>query len=200
MNIKDYIIKIISIGVKIMVFDNETYHHIMNKLKSENIEHFTFRSTTDRPLKVCINGLPSDFTEDEIKSGLQLQGINSSDIFSVHPIYFKTPYKTTTFKYFLVKFNNTNVKMQMLHKIKHIHQTAIRFTHYTTTRNITQCRRCQMFGHGSSHCNKIFKCSKCSANHPTTECKSDPANYNVQTVERHILQLLKTVRNLRNTK
>lgn len=178
LNITNYLIKIISIGIKIMLYDNENYHNLLDKLKANNTEHFTFRSVIDRPLKVCITGLPSDFIHDDIITGLQQNNIEKDNIISIHSIYKKLPDTTTVFKYFLIKFKNNQVKMQMLHKIKHIHHTAVRFSHYSNNSSLpTQCRRCQMFGHGSSHCNKTIKCGKCSANHLTSECNLDPASY-----------------------
>ena len=84
-----------------------------------------------------------------------------------------------------------SVDLKDLRKIKYIYYLKIRWERYRNTRRVTQCHRCQMFGHGTNHCHNKPRCVKCRENHLTINCDkkkeekpqcincmgSHPANY-----------------------
>lgn len=169
--ITEYRIKLLSIGIKVTLFDTAVSHSLMNILKTSAIEFFTFSDRNLNPLKVILSGLPS-LKIDEIKSELISVGISEEFIIEIislqrkeksHNIHNSTNY--------LIKFDRSKITMKFILGIKSMYNIIIRWFPYVSYRTgPTQCRRCQMYGHGTSHCNKIVKCLKCGGSHSTDSC------------------------------
>lgn len=171
--ITDYKLKLLSIGIKVTPGDIIVSKTLTNLLKTSEIEFFTFSDRSLNPLKVILSGLPP-IQIDEIKTELISLGISKELIFEIislqrkdkqHNIHNNTNY--------LIKFDKTKITMKFILGIKSMFNIIIRWFPYISYRNgPTQCRRCQMYGHGTSHCNKIVKCLKCSGGHTTDTCNA----------------------------
>ena len=76
----------------------------------------------------------------------------------------------------MVTTEEENVKC--LVKTRHVHNIIIKWQRMVK-KGITQCHRCQQFGHISLNCLNKFRCVKCSLDHGPGECKrntdDDPA-------------------------
>lgn len=60
----------------------------------------------------------------------------------------------------------------ILRNIKTINSIVVKWFPYTNIRRgPTQCRNCQMYGHGTSFCYRKSKCFKCGEDHLTSDCK-----------------------------
>lgn len=169
--ITEYKIKLLSIGIKVTLFDATVSHTLMNILKTAAIEFFTFSDRNLNPLKVILSGLPS-LKIDEIKTELINVGISEECIIEIISLQRKEKshniHNTTNF---LIKFDRSKITMKFILGIKSMYNIIIRWFPYVSYRSgPTQCRRCQMYGHGTSHCNKIVKCLKCGGTHLTDAC------------------------------
>ncbi|KAL1138508.1 hypothetical protein AAG570_008571 [Ranatra chinensis] len=51
-----------------------------------------------------------------------------------------------------------------------IYSHYVQVQKYTTEEAVTQCYRCQLFGHSSRNCNLQQKCVRCAGNHRASEC------------------------------
>ncbi|KAL1138509.1 hypothetical protein AAG570_008572 [Ranatra chinensis] len=51
-----------------------------------------------------------------------------------------------------------------------IYSHYVQVQKYTTEEAVTQCYRCQLFGHSSRYCNLQQKCVRCAGNHRASEC------------------------------
>lgn len=49
----------------------------------------------------------------------------------------------------------------------------VRVEKYISTNPVTQCYRCQLFGHSSKFCHLNIKCVRCAGNHPVSQCKRE---------------------------
>lgn len=56
-------------------------------------------------------------------------------------------------------------------KIRYIQHTRIHWDKYTSTKKITQCHRCQAWGHATTNCFAEPSCLKCAGKHITSDCK-----------------------------
>lgn len=171
-NIENYKIKLISVGIKVTLSDivvNDKFKKILSDTK---IEYFTFSNRDTNPLKVILTGLPT-FTTDELKAELINCGIEAECILEILPLQHK---ETRTYNVhknvnYLIKFDKTKMNMQNVNKIKSLFSIIIRWFPYVNYRSgPTQCRNCQMYGHGTSHCARLQRCLKCGGSHPVEEC------------------------------
>lgn len=169
LSISKFQLKITSIGIKINIFSEQDKEKLKNKLLDLDIEHFTFCGISNRPLKVIITGLPNEFSTDDVKDGIVANGIKSDDIQKIQPIHDKD--NKNNIKYHIVHFNKQNVSFRTVQSMKDINHVIIRIFPYRNTKSYpTQCRRCQMFGHGTSHCFRKLKCVKCGGSHDSLGC------------------------------
>lgn len=56
------------------------------------------------------------------------------------------------------------VNLLQLNRVR-LNHTVVKWTRNIKKKGVTQCRRCQNFGHGSRNCNVAYKCSKCGNSH-----------------------------------
>lgn len=150
--------------VRVQTRTLEDFHKLKDGLKTDNEEFYSFTLKSDKPKKSVIRGLPvldiqeihNDLTEKEFK------------IISIFKLKGKDGLPTKTPLY-LIHFDpctDTN-KIKQITDVCHC---KIKIEKYTTNKNITQCFRCQQFGHAASNCNKQFKCVKCAGDHETASC------------------------------
>lgn len=180
LNIKNFLIKLCSIGLKVTLNELSDYKKLQQHLVNQKVEHFTYRSPSDKLLKVILNGLPKGTDIDEIKQSLTDNEYTSKDI-KIEDILEVTeliPKKGSLHNgLYLLKFNANNTKLKTLQKIKSINHVIISFRiHIPKRTSPTQCRRCGMYGHGTSFCSKTLRCLKCGEPHESVNCKVPDAN------------------------
>lgn len=81
-NIKNYKIKLISVGIKVTLPDVETNEKLKKNLSDNKFEYFTFSNRDTNPSKVILTGLPV-FTSQELKTELTDCGITSESILEI---------------------------------------------------------------------------------------------------------------------
>lgn len=171
-NVTKYNIKLLSIGSKIFFENDNDLITISNALKQINVEHFTYASKDIKTYKVVLAGLPEIPTElitEELKS------------LNVHPgqiiqMTLKNPNPHRAL--YLVHLNGKENTFQDIQKIKSICHTLVKWTKYKPkARNVTQCRNCTMYGHGTRNCFRKPVCSLCaSSEHDQQSCPLNNLN------------------------
>lgn len=171
-NITNYKIKLISVGIKVTLPDIESNIKLKKNLSDKKIEYFTFSNRETNPFKVILTGLPV-FTTEELKAELIYCGIDTESILEVLPLQHKEQRSYNVHKNvnYLIKFDRLKVNLQVVNKIKSLFSIIVRWYPYVNNRSgPTQCRRCQMYGHGTSHCSRVERCLKCGGNHSADDC------------------------------
>lgn len=159
--------KIISIGCKIFCQTTEDYDKVINYLKNNNIKFFCYAKTEDKPFKVILKGLP-DFEIDELRNILSVEKIHMPT--SIKKLKQTTGGKPISSQIYLFYFKR-DVKFGELRKIRSIYNIIISWERQLPRRyGPTQCRNCQMYGHGTSHCYMDTKCMMCGAAHKIIDC------------------------------
>lgn len=167
----NYQIKLISVGIKITLFNNVCYDNLKKHLIEQKIEHFTYSNRDTVPLKVILTGLPQ-MTSSELKAELIIAGLLPEEILEILPLkYDEKNHNIHKNINYLIKLDKSKIKIQELKKIKSLFNIIIRWYPHVNYRNgPTQCRRCQMYGHGTSHCGRIIRCLKCGGDHSADAC------------------------------
>lgn len=170
-NIIEFKIKLISLGVKLTLINLESYNKVKIILQNNKIEHFSFSSRDQNPLKIILTGLP-EMKSDDLKDELIKNKIESEIILEIIPLKLnERNYNVNKNINYLFKFDKDKIKFNDICRIKSLFNVIVRWYPYVNNRKgPTQCRNCQMYGHGTSHCGKLTKCMKCGKNHKAENC------------------------------
>lgn len=77
---------------------------------------------------------------------------------------------------YLITLDNPTV-LKEITKIKHIFQIEVQWDKYNKKQKITQCYKCQRFGHGRNNCHRMVVCMRCAKNHETKDCPTPNENH-----------------------
>lgn len=158
----------VSGGMQITASTENDFRKMTSFLKSKNIEYHTFSLPSEKQLRVVIRGLPQGFSNEEIHDELTASGFHPITVSRLikgrgnksqpMPLIFVTLPKTDKDIYNLRWLCYTSIKVESKH----------------TTSRISQCYRCQRYGHSQTHCNAIPKCVGCAESHFSYECPNKP--------------------------
>jgi hypothetical protein len=146
----------------ITAFSSTDKKSIIEKLKLQQLQHFTFTENEDRHLMFVLLGhheSSTDYLLDELKRNnipaVKVSKINAS---IANPL-------------FLVSFDKNSVTLsdQFQHNI--LDGLKIKWDrHKPKSRCPTQCKRCQRFGHAAVNCQLPYRCMKCCNTHEPGKC------------------------------
>ena len=167
--IKDFFIKKISIGIKILCDSIDSFNKIKSILVENDCQFFTHDQKADKMFKAVIYGLDRKSGE-EVKTELNSLGFKCIDVKCVTKNY-DGGYTDTIY---IVNFENGSVKLfELRTKCKSLFRTIIKWDYQRKLKNKpVQCRNCQMYGHGERGCNIKSMCGFCAGKHRTDECKN----------------------------
>jgi hypothetical protein len=163
----NYTIKYMSIGTKIQLNNIDVYKKLLSALNTANIEFFTHDLNPDRFDKYILSGIPK-FPIQEIIDSLkeyQIEPLEIREISQKNKRFDEEGSYVVTFKHGATKIIN-------LAKTKINHTVPKWRIFQKSSNNITQCRRCQLLGHGMRNCYLQPKCAKCGMDHMTDVCTS----------------------------
>lgn len=173
LNITVYGIKYTTIGIKINLSTSDDYKAVVNKLNigdnGVKLNYFTYRSPDEKDLKFVLKGLPLVNELDIIKTALSKENILCDNI---KIMKIKNPRYSNQCNY-LLYFKKGSININDIRKVKKINNVEIFWQYYQHPQGPTQCRNCQLHGHGSQHCKLSPKCVKCGGPHLSHECNID---------------------------
>lgn len=155
--------------------DHQTF---VGYLKSHQFSYYTYDTKNARPFKVVLKGLSNDQTVDEIKNELNvLLGFAPSQVILMKK---KSNGNNSrlglTSQFYLIHFNRNEVNnLKILDKVHFLFNVRVKWEHFKrhggNGQHLTQCRRCQAFGHGTDHCGQVPKCMVCGeSSHNKDNC------------------------------
>jgi len=168
-NINKFLLKKISIGVKIVSENIDSLNLAMSALKEKNVPYYTHDRAENKSFKVVLFGLDNK-SSDEVKSALIALNLKCTDVKAVTKTY--ENYKDTLY---IVTFEIGSVRLDDLRRnVKALFKTIVRWEHKRKSKNnVVQCRNCQMYGHGERGCSIKTKCAVCAGGHRTTDCNNE---------------------------
>lgn len=168
LNLSDYSIKKMSIGIKINCESLESRESLREALKRKNWQFYTHDLPAMRSFKVMLYGL-HELNTDVVKNELISIGLKCQNVKII-----KKQYAQFIDIFYLVYLDIGSVRLNELKQnTRSIFRTQVKWDFARRPKNkITQCYNCQMYGHGEKNCNIKTHCANCSENHGTNECKS----------------------------
>lgn len=171
--------------IKINCTTSETYRKLVAFLKGNNIVHHTYQLKEERAYRVVIKYLHYSVNTKEIESQLTLMGHKVRNVINGRHRVTKQPLNI-----FFVDLEPASNNKD-IYNINMIQNKTVVIEPPRRNKGLTQCFRCQQYGHTKTYCNRPFVCVKCGGSHSTESCRkpnttpakcalcdgSHPANY-----------------------
>lgn len=166
LQIKEFRVKLTSVGHYIFVENPEDHKKIREKFSETHTPYYSHDLPEDRVAKVVLKGL--DLMEVKvIELELKELGFPPVDIKIITPKQTKYVGHVN----YLIYFKRDSTNLKNVYQTKSINHTIVHWEPFRPSRNsITQCRRCQRYGHGTKHCQMPERCVYCSKSHDSSKC------------------------------
>lgn len=153
---------------RIIIFSKCQKDHeiICRTLKTNKIEFHTYTLPSQKLLKMVLKDVAPNLTCDEILESLTDQNLN---VESVRQMSKKEGDKKIPFPIYVVTFKAGTVLQEVLGTRK-VCEYLAKWEKYKNSEGVTQCYKCQSFGHTAPNCNKLPKCVRCTEQHNVKEC------------------------------
>ncbi|GIX84003.1 nucleic-acid-binding protein from transposon X-element [Caerostris darwini] len=145
--------------------DTETLHATITKyLDNTNVPYYIITPKNLRPLKAVLRGLPINTDLDAIKNELTELKFQVINIYQLK----KRDQARTPMPLFQIQLAPTD-NLEEIWALDSLLFTKITIEKYNKE-GISQCHRCQLFGHSSTNCKLSIKCVKYADQHLTKDC------------------------------
>lgn len=128
----------------------------------------TFLLPEKKTLKTVVRGVPTEVSEPDIMA--ELQALNFP-VLQVRRMKVGTDKRPIPLVMVELEKNEDG---KNIYDLTHIFYLKVRESEEETLRRtgkVSQCHRCQQFGHASNCCRAPPKCVKCAGDHLTSTCK-----------------------------
>lgn len=161
------------------------FKSLLEFLTKRSYKFFTYDTKTERMFKVVLKGLASGESLAEIKNELKkLLGIEPVQVIKMK---MKSrpgdSRKGISNDFYLVHFKSSELNnLKALEKASLMLHVRVKWEHFRKSGEnfLTQCRKCQGWGHGTKNCHMIAKCMNCGdSSHAKDNCpvKDDPKKF-----------------------
>ena len=158
-------------GMKYHTGNRADYDKLYTILQAENIPFFSHEPRATKALNIVIKGLPVKVEANDLKQELEhlhytIEHVRQITVADAAPdgTLFRRPVPI-----WVVTLPNTEESRQ-IYNLKDINQHTLRVESYKPNPRVTQCHRCQEFGHTSRRCNLKVQCVKCGQDHLFANC------------------------------
>ena len=166
--ITNYHIKLTSVGVNIFCYSADDFKKARNLLISNECQFFTHDLKEETTFRIVLSGL-EEMDVNDLKNELAFNQINPVEIKLLIPKQRRYHHHAN----YILHFKRGCTSLQELQKVKALFNTIVRWSPFRRYNNqTTQCRRCQLPGHGTRNCNLAPKCRNCAESHLTENCKA----------------------------
>lgn len=166
----------------------EDHQTVMEELKKSNFQFHSYTKPEEKPKSLVVKGIPPNVLTSEITADLTNKGFTVSSVTQItQPAIEDKNLPERKLPVFHVKFApSTNVSD--VYKVKRLCYCVVSWGKFNKPKRITQCYKCQSFGHVSANCYKKPKCVKCAGEHNTKECpqKENPVLRCANCGENHV--------------
>ena len=145
--------------VTIITFDRLEKMNIIKFLHTKNLTCHTYTDVEDKKRTYVIKGLDGEWSEEEVREDIESKGVS----------LLKLSKMRSTANFYIATTAN-NILLKDMQNIKHILHTKIRIEVYINKKQITQCKRCQRWGHVMANCTNLWTCVRCGDLHASYLC------------------------------
>lgn len=135
-------------------------------LETQNIPFHTYQLKEDKQLKVVIKGIPTEISVDEIKEDLIQKQL---PVLKVTRMHRRQNDQKIDLKCVIVQLPRTDQGKQIFALTSTLH-LRVKIENYRARNEISQCYRCQQFGHAANGCRAQPLCNKCAGLHFHHQC------------------------------
>ena len=164
---------------KIQVKSESHFRIVIQDLKANNKNYYTYQLKSSKGISVVIKGIESDVDPEEIKNALGEMGFHARAVIN---IVNKNKVSQPMFKVDLLPGLN-NLKKNEAHpiyKLQFLLHRRITVEPPHPRNGPVQCSNCQEFGHTRTYCTLRPVCVACGEKHRTSECQEKvPKDKNV---------------------
>ncbi|KAL4141492.1 hypothetical protein QTP88_004122 [Uroleucon formosanum] len=150
--------------LKIMTTNPTSYRTLIHFLKQQNAEYHTYQLKEDKPTRVVIRNLHPTTSTALIKSELEQRLFEVRQVTNVLHKINKHPLPL-----FFVDLEPT-IHSNDIYKLTSFIHTKIKVEEPYKPKNISQCIKCQEYGHTKSYCGYSARCVRCGSNHASSDC------------------------------
>lgn len=193
--------------IRLMLKTSNAYRVIVKYLDEKKINFHTYQMKQERAYRVVVKNLHFSTPIELIKREIEKLGHKVRNVSNIRSRVTGVPLSI----FFVDLEPNTNNKN--IYNERYLFNAVVKIEPPLKNNDIVQCYRCQQFGHTKTYCRKLFKCVKCSLNHPTADCKKElntpprcsnclqehTASYKGCEIYRKLLQKRNLIRRQNNT-
>lgn len=148
------------------------YTVMRKKLEAAQMSFHTYSMGSEKPVVSILKGLPSNISTLEIKEELvndcKLNDLEVKQFIKKQEINGKkSEFKLPIFS---VKFEK-NTKVADIKKVRNLCCSKITWEKNFSSSLVTQCYKCQAFGHIAKNCFRKEVCANCAGDHSTLSCE-----------------------------
>lgn len=140
-------------------------------LEEEKREYFTFTPKEEKVKSLILKGLDTDDDPEEILRCLKNSENENIEFISVKRFKTKHSIKNNYETALFIVQCTYNTKLSEIYKIRVVENRIIKWEKIIKNNIISQCTKCQRFGHTASNCKLQYRCVKCGQNHETSQCE-----------------------------
>jgi len=158
----DFHIKFTNNNTNLYIHTQEKYSQYKETLAKSKVPFHTYSNKSEKTHAFVVHGFWNEPEPEEITAALNER----------HEIPVIKTYRMSTRKrplYMVV--TKTEVTLRHLTKINKLLNVSVTWERHVNKKGISQCHRCQAWGHATSNCYKAYKCLKCAGEHNTILCK-----------------------------
>ena len=155
-------------GDKLAIKCNTSAHHatVMELLRTEYMGGFSFTPKDLKKTIMLMKDVHYTIPIEDVK-----RAIKEQSGLEVEAKRYETPRsRNKGYVLDIVMVTTDEQSVKDLVKTKHVENVIVKWDRMLK-KDITQCHRCQQFGHISDYCLNPFKCVKCKDEHGPGECK-----------------------------
>lgn len=154
---------------QIITYNKTDYSEIQKYLESKQILFYAYTLKEDKPKKLCLKGIDKSYDVTDIHNDILKL---STEVIKVVQLK-SLKDKKELLNVYLVHFKSTCDLNEIVKTIRYLCDHKVKWEPYHKSRKnmVTQCNRCQRFGHASNNCNHPFRCIKCISDHEVGQCK-----------------------------
>lgn len=158
-------------GIKVQLSTSDDHRKLTAMLRSQNIPYHTFTLPEERKLRVVIRNVPVELGTDLVKEDLSQQGLPVIEVHRMIRGHTRQPFDLIMVVLDLSKegkdiFNITTVCGLSGIVVEPPRRNGM----------LSQCHRCQLYGHSARNCHARPRCVKCLEDHATADCARPKAN------------------------
>jgi hypothetical protein len=165
LGITKFSMRIINGGIKLMIDDLDNFKKSKKFFADNKIEFYTYELSDEKLFKVVLYGLPS-FECSDVQKFLEVANIFPKEVKKMNLKQKRFEDETV----YMISFAAGTTNINELKKVRYVNYISIKWAHYVKRGNVTQCRRCQQFSHGTRNCYINPKCVKCGDAHLSESC------------------------------